>query len=178
VSGVDDRTLLPRRPHVMVMGASASGKTSVARALADALGASLVEGDDHHPASNVAKMAAGIPLTDEDREPWLAGLAAVLRANDDAGRRTILACSALRRAYRDRLRAAVPPGRLFALELDAPRAVLATRMQGRRHFMPPGLLDSQLATHEPLDSDEPGRRLEAAHPLDDVVAAALAALGE
>lgn len=147
-----------RQPGVtalVVCGPAGSGKTTVARAVAARLGWDFVEGDDLHPAANVAAMRAGHPLTDADREPWLAAVAAQLAAWRAAGGNGVLTCSALRRAYRDRLRG---PSVLFVyLAVDA--ATLAARLAARRgHFLPPELLGSQLATLEAPAADEPDVR--------------------
>lgn len=160
--------------HVVVMGVSGTGKTSVGRELARLLGFDFVEGDSHHPRANIAKMESGEPLTDADRKPWLEDLAAVLGRQDAAGRSTVLTCSALRRRYRDVLRSGVDHGRVYFLHLQAPRDVLRERM-GRRtkHFMPTSLLASQLATLEPLERDEAGGKVDVTPPLPDVVAAAV-----
>ncbi len=166
---------MPR--HIVVMGVSGSGKTTVARRLAAALDAMFIDADDLHPPENIAKMAAGIGLTDEDRWPWLATVAERLAEAEADGRPTVLACSALRRAYRDVLRRRLPSSSVVVVELDADPAVVRSRMASRAHFMPPELLDSQLATLEPLELDEIGIRIDADQPLDAVVAAALAALG-
>lgn len=164
--------------HVIVMGVSGSGKTTVGRALAEALGVEMIEGDDHHPPENVAKMAAGIPLTDADRGPWLRTLAELLAERHSRGKGTVLACSALRRAYRDVLRSAVPADETFMFQLDVDPATLRSRMESRAgHYMPPELLDSQLATLEPLEPDEPGVILDATQPPETVVAAAVSAIG-
>lgn len=137
------------RMAIVVMGVSGAGKTAVARRLAQLLDAPFCEGDELHPPANIARMAAGIALTDADRAPWLDRVGEWLADN----RHGVAACSALRRAYRDRLRAAAP-GTRFAL-LDVPEAVLRDRMIHRPgHFMPVGLLDSQLATLEPPGADE------------------------
>lgn len=140
--------MVERVPNHILMGVSACGKTTLGRALAEALGARFVDADDHHSAANKAKMAAGQPLTDEDRAPWLADLRDLL--GDHAGADDtplVLACSALKRAYRAPLRAADPAARWIFLEGD--RATLLARLQGRSHFFPASLLDSQLATLEP-----------------------------
>lgn len=158
---------------VVVMGVSGSGKSVLGSALAARLGAPYVDGDDLHPAANVAKMAAGTPLTDADRWPWLDRVGEWLRTHRDG----VTACSALKRGYRDRLRAAVP-GVVF-LHMSAPRAVLEARMSHRPgHFMPVGLLGSQLAALEPLQPDEDGVTLDATRPPEDVLAGALAWLRE
>jgi carbohydrate kinase (thermoresistant glucokinase family) len=130
------------------MGVSGSGKSTVGAELAARLGVPFVDGDALHPVANVAKMAAGIPLDDADRWPWLDAVGARL-----AESRVVVACSALRRSYRDRLRAAAPDVR-FVL-LDGSRELLAARTGARLdHFMPPALLDSQLATLERPAPDE------------------------
>ncbi|WP_330234022.1 gluconokinase [Nocardia sp. NBC_00508] len=148
------------------MGVSGSGKTTVGTRLADALGVEYTEGDDFHPPANIAKMAAGTPLDDADRSPWLDALAAVMA--ERSGRGAVVTCSALKRAYRDRLRAAVPDA--FFLQLDVPRDELVRRVTHRRgHFLPPSLLDSQLATLEPLDADEKGSTVDATRPPQELV---------
>ncbi|WP_374582288.1 gluconokinase [Pseudoduganella sp.] len=144
----------------VVMGVSGSGKSCIGAALADALGVRFVEGDDYHSPANIAKMRAGVPLTDADRAAWLASLAAEIARAATAGQGLVLSCSALRRRYRDRLRAA-DPGLRFA-HIHGERALFAQRMQARsNHFMPPSLLDSQLAALEPLQADEAGLTLDA-----------------
>ena len=162
--------------HVVVMGVSGTGKTSVGRAIAGGLTADFIEGDDLHPAANVAKMAAGVPLTDADRAPWLDALAKTIAAADAQGRWTVTACSALRRAYRDRLRDAVATGRMRFVHLEVDAATLRDRMVRRDHFMPPDLLASQLATLEPLAPDEPGDVIDGSAPLPEVIAAVRHAL--
>ena len=159
------------------MGVSGSGKTTVASALARELWAELIEADDHHPPANVEKMRAGIPLTDEDRRPWLLTLARLLLESHARGQPTVLACSALKRAYRDVLRSAVPPEETFIIELDADLATLRRRMASRKgHFMPASLLASQLETLEPLEDDERGIIVDANRPAETVTAEAWAAL--
>ena len=148
---------------VIVMGVSGAGKSTVAEALAAQLGWDLADGDDFHPPSNLAKMAGGIPLTDSDRWPWLANIAQWIDTEIAAGRRGVVACSALKRAYRDRLRR---PEVLFAY-LDVPRPELERRLTQRTgHFMPPSLLDSQLMALEPPGEDEPALRVAAGEPPD------------
>jgi gluconokinase len=178
------RTTEPRREHrhgspchVVVMGVSGTGKTTVGERVAAALGARFIEGDAHHPPANIAKMAAGTPLTDEDRAPWLEALGELLAEHDRRGGGAVLACSALRRCYRDVLRRAVPGSRVFFVHLDGPREVLERRMGSRtKHFMPAALLRSQRDTLEPLGPDEPGAVVDVSAPLDDVVDAAAAAV--
>ncbi|SDY62075.1 gluconate kinase, SKI family [Herbiconiux ginsengi] len=134
------------------MGVSGSGKSLIGSGLAARHGWVFVDGDDLHPEANVAKMAAGIPLTDADRWPWLDAVAATL-AGSPGG--IVVACSALRRVYRDRIRAAAPDA--VFVELAGSRELLWERMTARPgHFMPASLLDSQLATLEPLAPDEAG----------------------
>jgi gluconokinase len=163
--------------HIVVMGVAGSGKSTVAAALADILGLEMIEGDALHPAANVEKMRRGIPLTDEDRRPWLEALAGLLGERHEAGRGTVLACSALRRAYRDVLRKAVPAGETFIVELDVDAASLRERMTYRPgHFMPVSLLESQLATLQHIGDDEVGVMIDAGAPLDVVVGAASAAI--
>jgi carbohydrate kinase (thermoresistant glucokinase family) len=144
---------MPRPPLIVVMGVSGSGKSTVGALLASRLGVPFADADDVHPAANVAKMAAGIPLTDEDRWPWLALVGQALHAASGSG--LVMACSALRRAYRDAILAEAPAVRF--VYLHGSRELLAERMGHRHgHFMPTSLLDSQLATLEPLAADEPG----------------------
>ena len=147
--------------HLVVMGVSAAGKTTVAREINRTLRWEFAEGDDFHPQANVDKMASGVPLTDEDRWPWLRALAEWTAAHAAAGRSTIISCSALRRAYRDILREGGEG--TFFVHLTGAKSLLVERMSGRDdHFMPVELLDSQLATLEPLEPDEPGATFDVA----------------
>jgi gluconokinase len=134
-------------PNLVFMGVCGCGKSTVAELYAQRTGATMIEADAYHPAANVAKMRAGVPLTDEDRAGWLAAMAARLaegRARDEA---MVVTCSALKRAYRDILREGDPE--LFFVHLDGSRELLRARLDARRgHFMSPGLLGSQLATLE------------------------------
>lgn len=156
---------------VVVMGVSGCGKSTVAIGLAAEIGGVYIDADDLHPASNVAKMAAGIPLTDDDRMPWLALVAAAIAAETAADRLAVVACSALRRRYRDVLREA--GGDVFFVHLDGPPELLAARMSTREeHFMPPALLASQLATLEPLEADEHGTVVSIDAPVEHIVAEA------
>jgi len=147
----------------VVMGVSGCGKSTVGAALAARLGLRFIEGDSFHPAPNVAKMSAGLPLDDHDRADWLQALAAEIRGAREQGAGLVLSCSALKRRYRDLLRQADPDLR-FA-HLAGPRALIAERMAGRSgHYMPPALLDSQLRDLEPLQDDEAGLRLDITQP--------------
>ncbi|KRF01209.1 hypothetical protein ASG87_12445 [Frateuria sp. Soil773] len=150
------------------MGVSASGKSTLGSRLAKAEGWDFLEGDDLHPAANIAKMKAGIALTDADRGPWLEALAHWIAGQKQARRSGVIACSALRRPYRDRLRAADPQLRLAYLQV--PRAELAQRMRTRSHFMPPSLLDSQLATLEEPAPDEHALYLDGSAPIHATLA--------
>ena len=138
-------------PILVVMGVSGSGKSTVAGLLAGRLGWDLGEGDDLHPAENVAKMSAGQPLTDQDRWPWLDLVAEWIRRHTDAHRPAVITCSALKRSYRDRLR---DPNVIF-VHLAGSRDQIGRQMAARiDHFMPTDLLDSQISTLEPLEADE------------------------
>ncbi|GAC1440702.1 MAG: gluconokinase [Mycobacteriales bacterium] len=143
---------------LVVMGVSGSGKTTVAQAAAKELGWVFAEGDDFHPPANVAKMHAGIPLTDDDRWPWLRALAAWIGEREAAGQDCVLTCSALKRVYRDLLRDGHPSVRF--VHVTASAETIRRRLELRRgHYMPASLLDSQLADLEPLAPDEPGLTL-------------------
>ena len=153
------------RPLVVVMGASGCGKSTVGRALALRLGVPFADADDLHPAANVAKMAAGFPLDDEDRAPWLDAVGRWLAAHPAGG---VMACSALRRAYRDALRAHT--GEVLMLHLAGARSVLERRVAGRsEHFMPASLVTSQLDALEPLGTDERGVTLDLGLPVEQAV---------
>lgn len=148
-------------PRIVVMGVSGCGKTTLGRALAAALGLRYVEGDELHPPENVARMAAGVALTDDDRRDWLAAVGRELAAAGEDG--AVVACSALKRAYRDRLRAAAPDLRFVHLH-GAPE-LLAARLATRQgHYMPASLLQSQLDTLEPPAPDEGALVLDIAEP--------------
>jgi gluconokinase len=147
-------------PHVLVMGVCGTGKSSLAARLAAATGGALVEADDYHSAANVALMASGRPLTDADRWPWLDAVAEGARAAGRTGP-VAIACSALKRRYRDRLRARL--GDLALVYLTGDPALIRGRLEARRdHFMPPALLDSQLAELEPPAPVEPHLTVDAA----------------
>lgn len=140
---------------VIVMGVSGSGKTSVAEAIAGRLGVPFVEGDALHPPENIAKMSQGIPLTDEDRVPWLDIIGAEIARTLRSGQGIVVSCSALKRIYRDRLRNAAD-GALSFVYLEGSKALLTRRMGERKgHFMPASLLESQLQTLE-VPTGEPG----------------------
>ena len=157
------------------MGVSGVGKTTVAIALAAALGWPYAEGDDFHPEANVAKMAAGVPLTDDDRWPWLRSIGAWMSAEIAAGRSAVVTCSALRRSYRDLLRDGRPE--VVFCHLTADPDLTGARVSHRTdHYMPASLLPSQLAALEPLQPDEPGCEVPADGDVSRVVAQALDAL--
>ncbi len=160
---------------VVVMGVCGCGKSTVGERLARELGALYIEGDAFHPAANVARMAAGIALTDEDRQGWLEALAAQLAAARRDGRSVVLACSALKRRYRDALRQGAPD--LRVVHLHGERDMLAARVATRPgHYMPASLLDSQLATLEAPQDDERAITLDAGTPTETLVQRALAQL--
>ena len=151
--------------HLVVMGPSGNGKSALGAALAAHLGLPFIEGDACHPPANVAKMARGEPLDDADRAPFLDAVAAALAAHPGGA---VAACSALKRTYRERLRTAVP-GLLFVLP-QVGRATLHRRMADRPgHFMPPALLDSQLATLELPQPGEAALLLDGEQPLATLV---------
>ena len=158
--------------RIVVMGVSAAGKSTVGRLLAERLGLPFRDADDLHPAANVAKMASGAALDDADREPWLDVVGAELEA---ATAGLVMACSALKRAYRDRLRAAAPS--TVFVHLHGSRELLAERSGARSgHFMPSSLLESQLETLEPLAADETGITVDVAGTPAEIVDRAVAAL--
>ncbi|MFE5138805.1 gluconokinase [Streptomyces fagopyri] len=163
-----------RTPHVVVvMGVAGTGKTTIGPLLAARLGVPYAEGDDFHPQANIAKMTAGTPLSDEDRLPWLDAIGRWAHERDGLG--GVVSSSALKRAYRDRLRAAAP-GVVF-VHLTGDRALIEERMSHRRgHFMPTALLDSQFATLQPLEADEAGVRVDVAGGPDEITERAVAAL--
>ena len=167
------RTETPQRPVIVVMGVSGCGKSTLGLALAEALGVPYIEGDALHPPRNVALMAAGTPLTDADRAGWLDVIGERLAQAGDQG--AVVTCSALRRIYRDRLRAASPGLRLVHLHGDP--ALLAERIGQRTgHYMPPALLPSQLQTLEPPGPDEAAITLDIAQPPEALVRRTLQAL--
>ena len=140
------------RRRIVVGGVSGSGKSTVGRELAERLGVPFADGDDFHSKANVDKMTAGIALTDEDREPWLISIGEWLSQHEQGG---VVACSALKRAYRDLIRHGCPD--MFHVQLTGDRQLIAARQAGRHHhFMPPSLMESQWAVFEPLQDDEAG----------------------
>ncbi|MDF3142649.1 MULTISPECIES: gluconokinase [unclassified Streptomyces] len=165
-----------RTPHVVVvMGVAGTGKTTIGPSLAARLGVPYAEGDDFHPQANIAKMSAGTPLDDADRWPWLDAIGAW--AHGRAGLGGVVSCSALKRSYRDRLRAAAP-GVVF-VHLTGDREVIEDRMAHRQgHFMPTALLDSQFATLQPLQADEAGVAVDVAGSPEEITERAVKALSE
>ncbi|WP_435105386.1 gluconokinase [Arhodomonas sp. AD133] len=159
---------------IVVMGVSGSGKSHIGRAIAERLGASFHDGDDYHPDDNVQKMRAGTPLTDDDRMHWLDRLNALAREVLDEGEQTVIACSALRRAYRERLAGGDP--RVMFVFLDGSFETIRERLCGREdHFFPESLLRSQFDTLEPPTADE-AIRVDIDAPAERVVETALHAL--
>jgi gluconokinase len=169
------RGLSPTR-HVVVMGVSGSGKTTVANGISTLTGLRFAEADEFHSAANVAMMSAGVPLDDSDRWPWLRALAAWMAARSAEGVSTVLACSALKRSYRDVLRQGPPSVDL--VHLDGPAELIRERISVRSgHYMPASLLDSQIATLEPPIADEFGVVLDISLSPDELVSAAVSRLG-
>ena len=162
-------------PVVLMMGVAGAGKSTVGARLAADLDWAFLDGDDLHPAANIAKMAAGVPLTDADRAPWFAAIGEVIDRWGASGRPGVVASSALKRAYRDGLRAGRP--QIELVYLGGERDLLATRLARRTgHFMPPDLLDSQLATLEPPADEERAIRVDIKLPLERQIADVIAAL--
>lgn len=161
-------------PHVVVvMGVAGTGKTTIGPLLAARLGVPYAEGDDFHPPANIAKMSAGTPLDDSDRWPWLDAIGQW--AHSRAGLGGVVSSSALKRAYRDRLRAAAPDA--VFLHLTGDRELIKERMRERKgHFMPTALLDSQYAALQPLQEDEAGVSVDVSGSPEDITERAVAAL--
>jgi gluconokinase len=156
--------------HIVLMGVSGSGKTTVAEQLGTALGWDYAEADVFHPQANKDKMAAGHPLDDEDRWPWLRALRDWISSENEAGHDTITTCSALKRSYRDLLREAA--GRVVFVYLEGSKELLSQRLGGRKgHFMPTSLLDSQLDTLEPPTPEEDALTLSIAQSPEELAEA-------
>jgi len=161
---------------LIVMGVSGAGKSTVAEALSGRLGWRCEDGDKFHPASNVAKMSAGQPLTDEDRWPWLKAIGERMEVERDTGHGVVVSCSALKHVYRDCLRKEVH-GRVQFILLDGSRQLIGERMRRRKgHFMPPALLDSQFATLERPTADEHATVLDISHTIPSLVTEAVQAV--
>lgn len=169
---------MPPRDHpqpILLMGVSGAGKTVIGRRLAGRLDVPFLDADDLHSPANVERMRTGTPLTDADRGPWLQAVAAEIGRATTASGGIVVACSALKRAYRDRLRAAAPS--LRVIHLTAATDLIRRRLEARAgHFMPATLLDSQLATLEPPVADERPIVVDVSPPVDAVVAEIMAAL--
>jgi len=162
-------------PVIVVMGVSGSGKSTIGALLARDLGVPFTDADDLHPIENIEKMASGVPLDDDDRRPWLETVGATLAEAHAAGTGLVIACSALKRGYRDTILAKSPATRF--VHLHGTREVLAARTEGRTgHFMPTSLLDSQLATLEALGPDEPGIVVDIDKPVGGILADAVSRL--
>ncbi|WP_328783872.1 gluconokinase [Streptomyces canus] len=160
---------------VVVMGVAGTGKTTIGPLLAARLRVPYAEGDDFHPPANIAKMSAGTPLTDEDRWPWLDAIGSWAHGRAELG--GVVSCSALKRSYRDRLRAEAP-GVVF-VHLAGDRSLIEDRMSHRQgHFMPTALLDSQFATLQPLQEDEAGVVVDVSGSPEEIAGRAAKALAE
>lgn len=167
---------MPSPPAIVVMGVAGSGKTTAGSLIAERLEAAFIEGDQLHPAANVAKMAAGTPLTDDDRRPWLEAIAAEIARRTADGESVVAACSALKRAYRDLLREKSGADLTFVF-LSGSKALIGGRIGHRTgHFFPPTLLDSQFATLEPPQPDERHIVADLTLPLPEMIEAILADL--
>ena len=156
-------------PPMIIMGVSGCGKSTVGKLLADELGSTFIDGDDLHPVSNKKKMAAGLPLNDADREPWLATIGAALHLSSEGGAPAVIACSALKRSYRDLLRAH-EPSTVF-VHLRGAVELIQHRLDERNHeYMPSTLLASQLNTLEAIEEDEPAIEVDVSQSPADIVA--------
>lgn len=164
-----------KTPLVVVMGVSGSGKSTMGEALARALAVPYADADSFHPEANIAKMSAGIPLDDADRDPWLDIVAAWLTGHRATG--AVVACSALKRRYRDRLRAGAPAA--YFVHLAGDQAMVTKRVAERQgHFMAASMVESQYADLQPLGPDERGVTLDIAAPREELVRQAVAAVRE
>lgn len=162
--------------HVVVMGVAGCGKSTVAEAIRDRLGFTMAEGDDFHPAANIRKMSQGIPLTDDDRRPWLQVINRWMLGRHKLGESTVVSSSALKRKYRDILRKDVP---VFFVHLVGSQELIQDRLEHRKgHFMPPSLLPSQFAILEPLQEDEPGIAVSVEGSAEEMVERAIEAVKE
>lgn len=175
-SGQVDRTGIRPPDHVVVMGVSGCGKTTVARTYADACGLEMVDADDFHTGENIRKMMSGQPLDDADRRPWLVAVRDWMSRRAASGASTVVACSALRRPYREVLSEA--EGAVWFVHLTVDPELTRRRLDARTgHFMTSALLKSQLETLEPLSEGEPGLTIENSAPVEDVVAVIRRATG-
>ncbi len=166
------KAVAPAHHHIVVMGVTSCGKSTVGVALAARIGAEFIDGDSLHPEANINKMASGTPLDDNDRAPWLAEISRRFSASDSG---LVIACSALKRTYRDIIRTSDPP--VIFVHLYGSRELLAGRMSARPgHFMPLALLDSQLDILEDLQADETGIIADVSTPVAEIVDKAVAAL--
>ena len=162
--------------QVVVMGVSGSGKSTIGALIAQSLDVPFLDADGLHPQANIVKMASGVPLTDADRWPWLALVGQALAQAGEAGTGLVIACSALKRVYRDAILAAAPNVRF--VHLAGTLEVLGNRLEGRSgHFMPLALLRSQLSTLEELQDEEPGFAVDIDQPVLNVVSESVARLG-
>ena len=164
------------KPLIVVMGVAGSGKTTIASGLAERLGVPFVEGDSLHPIANVNKMAAGTPLIDEDRWPWLTAIGERMEVERATGHGVVVSCSALRQVYRECLRKQVH-GKVNFILLDGSRELISGRMKQRKgHFMPAALLDSQFATLEKPTAEEDAVILDISHTVPALLAEAARSL--
>lgn len=165
----------PQLPPMIVMGVSGSGKTTIGTLLGEAIGVPFVDGDDLHPVANKEKMRAGHPLNDDDRRPWLHVIGEYIAERAAVGETAIVACSALKKSYRDLLRVHAP--NLVFIHLAGDKATIAGRLEQRRHeYMPPTLLDSQLDTLEPLQPGEAAVIVDVTRTPEEMVEQVLAEL--
>jgi gluconokinase len=160
--------------HIVVMGVAGCGKTTVAEAFRDRKQFVMAEGDDFHSKANVDKMSHGVPLTDDDRWPWLASINAWMAQQDKEGKSTVVSCSALKRSYRDVLRKNL---NVYFIHLSGSQELIGGRLSKRTgHYMPPSLLPSQFADLQPLEADEPGAVISVAGTPLEVEDAAIKAV--